>query len=131
MKFSPGASTGARSAALHITSNSVSDSPFGLNLAGNGAPVPPSAPNLQDTSDSGSSQTDNITNSTAPVFDVTATDGATPHAASGYVIAVNRTLGTVTVAATLGGAAASPASPHAIGHWPTGCCPSTTSTIKV
>ena len=39
-----------------------------------------------------------------------ATDGGTPRAALGYVIAVNRSLGTVTVSATgLGGAAGSPA----------------------
>lgn len=39
-----------------------------------------------------------------------ATDGGTPRAALGYVIAVNRSLGTVTVSATsMGGAAGSPA----------------------
>jgi len=38
-----------------------------------------------------------------------ATDGAAPRAAIGYVVAVDRTGGTVTVAATQGGAAASPA----------------------
>lgn len=39
-----------------------------------------------------------------------ATDGGSPRAASGYVVAVDRALGKVTVSATLGGAAASPAS---------------------
>lgn len=37
-----------------------------------------------------------------------ATDGGTPRAATGYVIAVDRTAGTVTVATTLGGTAATP-----------------------
>lgn len=39
---------------------------------------------------------------------VSATDGATPRAAKGYVIAVDRSAGTVTVATTLGGTAATP-----------------------
>ena len=44
------------------------------------------------------------------VLQANATDGGTPRAALGYVIAVNRSLGTVTVSATgLGGAAGSPA----------------------
>lgn len=38
-----------------------------------------------------------------------ATDGGTPRAAKGYVVAVDRGLGTVTVSTSLGGAAASPA----------------------
>jgi hypothetical protein len=38
-----------------------------------------------------------------------ATDGGTPRVALGYVIAVNRSLGTVTVSSTLGGPAATPA----------------------
>lgn len=37
-----------------------------------------------------------------------ATDGGTPRAAIGYVVAVDRSAGTVTVAATMGGSAASP-----------------------
>lgn len=44
------------------------------------------------------------------VLQANATDGGTPRAAIGYVVAVDRTLGKVSVAATLGGAAASPAS---------------------
>jgi len=44
------------------------------------------------------------------VLQANATDGGTPRAALGYVIAVNRSAGTVTVSATgLGGAAGSPA----------------------
>lgn len=43
------------------------------------------------------------------VLQANATDGGTPRAALGYVVAVNRSLGTVTVAASMGGAAASPA----------------------
>jgi hypothetical protein len=39
-----------------------------------------------------------------------ATDGATPRAALGYIIKVNRSAGTVTVSATAGGAAGTPAS---------------------
>jgi hypothetical protein len=39
-----------------------------------------------------------------------ATDGGTPRAAAGFVIAVDRSAGTVTVATSLGGSAASPAS---------------------
>lgn len=45
------------------------------------------------------------------VLQASATDGGTPRAALGYVIAVNRSAGTVTVSATgLGGAAGNPAS---------------------
>lgn len=44
------------------------------------------------------------------VLQANATDGGTPRAALGYVIAVNRSSGTVTVSATLGGSAGSPAS---------------------
>lgn len=44
------------------------------------------------------------------VLVASATDGATPRAALGYVIAVNRTTGVVTVSATQGGSAGSPAS---------------------
>jgi hypothetical protein len=43
------------------------------------------------------------------VIQANATDGGTPRAALGYVISVDRTLGTVTVSATSGGAAGSPA----------------------
>lgn len=43
------------------------------------------------------------------VLQANATDGGTPRAALGYVIAVSRSLGTVTVSATLGGVAGSPA----------------------
>jgi hypothetical protein len=39
-----------------------------------------------------------------------ATDGASPRAAKGYVIAVNRSAGTVTMSTTLGGTAATPTS---------------------
>lgn len=42
------------------------------------------------------------------VLQANATDGGTPRAALGYVIAVNRSLGTVTVSASLGGGAGSP-----------------------
>lgn len=42
------------------------------------------------------------------VLQAAATDGATPRGAVGYVIAVNRSAGTVTVSATLGGAAGDP-----------------------
>jgi hypothetical protein len=42
------------------------------------------------------------------VLQANATDGGTPRAAIGYVVAVDRSLGKVTVAATMGGAAASP-----------------------
>lgn len=41
---------------------------------------------------------------------VAATDGATPRTAKGYVIAVDRSAGTVTMATTLGGTAATPTS---------------------
>lgn len=41
---------------------------------------------------------------------VSATDGATPRTAKGYVIAVDRSAGTVTMATTLGGTAATPTS---------------------
>jgi hypothetical protein len=44
------------------------------------------------------------------VIQANATDGGTPRAALGYVISVDRSAGTVTVSATLGGAAGSPAS---------------------
>lgn len=44
------------------------------------------------------------------VLQSNATDGGTPRAALGYVIAVDRGLGTVTVSATSGGAAGTPAS---------------------
>lgn len=44
------------------------------------------------------------------VIQANATDGGTPRAAVGYVIAVDRAGGTVTVATSLGGSAASPAS---------------------
>lgn len=43
------------------------------------------------------------------VLQANATDGGTPRAALGYVISVDRSGGTVTVSATLGGAAGSPA----------------------
>lgn len=42
-------------------------------------------------------------------LNASATDGAAPRAASGWVIAVNRNTGTITVSTSLGGAAASPA----------------------
>lgn len=42
------------------------------------------------------------------VLQANATDGGTPRAAAGYVIAVNRSAGTVTVSASLGGSAGSP-----------------------
>jgi hypothetical protein len=44
------------------------------------------------------------------VLQANATDGGTPRAALGYVIAVNRSLGTVTVSASLGGSAGTPSS---------------------
>lgn len=44
------------------------------------------------------------------VLNANATDGGTPRAAKGYVIAVDRSLGTVTVSTTAGGAAATPGS---------------------
>ena len=44
------------------------------------------------------------------VLQANATDGGTPRAALGYVVAVNRSSGTVTVATSFGGSAASPAS---------------------
>jgi hypothetical protein len=44
------------------------------------------------------------------VIQANATDGGTPRAALGYVISVDRSAGTVTVSASLGGAAGSPAS---------------------
>lgn len=44
------------------------------------------------------------------VIQANATDGGTPRAALGYVISVDRSAGTVTVSATLGGSAGSPAS---------------------
>jgi len=42
------------------------------------------------------------------VIQANATDGGTPRAAVGYIIAVNRSAGTVTVSASLGGAAGTP-----------------------
>lgn len=42
------------------------------------------------------------------VLQANATDGGTPRAAAGYVIAVNRSLGTVTVSASIGGSAGTP-----------------------
>jgi hypothetical protein len=42
------------------------------------------------------------------VLQANATDGGTPRAALGYIISVNRSSGTVTVSATLGGAAGTP-----------------------
>lgn len=44
------------------------------------------------------------------VLQADATDGGTPRAALGYIISVDRSAGTITVSATLGGAAGSPAS---------------------
>ena len=44
------------------------------------------------------------------VIQANATDGGTPRAALGYVISVDRSAGTVTVSASLGGSAGSPAS---------------------
>jgi hypothetical protein len=44
------------------------------------------------------------------VINAAATDGATPRAALGYVISIDRSAGTVTVSATQGGSAGSPAS---------------------
>jgi hypothetical protein len=43
------------------------------------------------------------------VLQANATDGGTPRAALGYVVAVDRSAGTVTVSTSMGGAAASPA----------------------
>lgn len=92
---------GAESAQLQITSNDPAATPFVVKLTGTGvAPIPPkpNAPDLDDASDTGSSSTDNLTNASAPVFDLS---GLTPGATvdllrDGVVVAT----GTVAVSGT-------------------------------